>query len=275
MEEQQRLAYLQAMGITQWTLRGQEAIGEQPLVQAPLAQESSVQVSVVQEATLNQQETAVDVKRVRSSNDNLEQSSAAEPRDNSVAVDGPAISPTAVAAEPDLSKSAETSVASTQRNSKYLVLPNNRQWQERPIAILCRHSGQPAESFYHRQRPSKTVANISQALVALAEDMGQNIESQINFALVADTALSEQARSLDDVKQSCQPQAFLVMGEAAANQLLEEQRSFAEWQLKTWKTKQDIPFVVTYHPFDIFNNPSVKQVVQQDLIRLLSLLSND
>ncbi|NVK87470.1 MAG: hypothetical protein HWE13_05060 [Gammaproteobacteria bacterium] len=156
----------------------------------------------------------------------------------------------------------------------YLVLPSQKRWIEGELLIVCRHqAGQPAESFWLRGQPSKTLRNLVNGLSYCCEQaVSPKWLNRVNFAQLAATALSEQTQDTATVLAKVKPRAILVLGAHTANLLTDQENEMSQWQLKNWQTPEGIPFVVTYHPYEIFQSPLLKRQVYQDLQRLSHLL---
>lgn len=159
----------------------------------------------------------------------------------------------------------------------FLVLPSNKRWIPEELLVVCRHQpGQPSESFWSRGQPSKTIRNLLHGLhYLLTESYSAQWLNRINYAQLATTALSENTQQTERVLTEIKPKAILVLGEHTANLIAGEARSMSEWQLKNWQTSEGIPFIVTYHPYEIYQSPILKKQVVQDLLRLSHLLHDD
>lgn len=165
----------------------------------------------------------------------------------------------------------------TNQSQGYLVLPSGRRWLSGALTLVCRHeAGQPSESYILRGNPSKTVANLLKALnVFMTGEVGVELLNATNLAQLASTPLSDSARETSVTLRDNSPKALLVMGASTANHLLNENRTMGEWQVKTWRTPEDIPVVITYHPYEIYQSPILKKQVMQDLITLSHYLRDE
>lgn len=170
-----------------------------------------------------------------------------------------------------------TANLSEQEGQRFMVLGRGKQWKNDALTVLCRHeTGQPSESYLLRGNPSKIVQNMLKALnFFMHHEVATQVLQQCNLAQLASTSLSEQAKAAKDVFAEHKPKAMLVMGAATANHLMGYEQSMGQWQVKTWQTKEGIPFVVTYHPFEIHSSPILKRQVMSDLLSLTPFLSDD
>ncbi len=157
-----------------------------------------------------------------------------------------------------------------------LVLQGNGRWERLSLLVICKHGEQHhPNSFCNNGRPSKTMSQVLKALDNHIKDLEISLTGRLGLAQMGSTLLSEQSKHTHEALHSSSPKALLLMGEEAANFLTGEQRSFAQWQTRVWKTPEGISFIVTYHPEEIFRSPSLKKQVYQDLIRIGQILQNE
>jgi len=291
-------AYLEAMGITQWELRQQSENDSQSLdnesqnsqsentqnqnilnqsrqLEDHQLQGSQAQV-ITEQQDLNKAQPAVVTQSFdanQSDSRMVTPDTKAPPvetshqQENQVAETAAKFS----VAEPD--SSSKSANLSGQQGQRFMVLGRGKQWKNDALTVLCRHEpGQPSESYLLRGNPSKIVQNMLKALnFFMHHEVATQILQQCNLAQLASTSLSEQAKAASEVFADHKPKALLVMGAATANHLMGYEQSMGQWQVKTWQTDDGIPFVVTYHPYEIHSSPILKRQVMSDLLSLISL----
>ncbi|NVJ61039.1 MAG: hypothetical protein HWE27_11660 [Gammaproteobacteria bacterium] len=283
--EATRLDYLSALGLQQWVVRTieeddiQDAAFEcDDTLQQP-SQQKAVEAETVQVTQNIEAQEVPPIKKVNDQVIDTNLSTSKQKVDDKAAHSSPRVTlqnPISENQATDIkaSEGASTNSQKTHQGRGFLVLPNGKRWNPNSIAVVCRHKeGQPAESFLLRGNPSKTVKNLTLALQFLLEhEVTPAFLNRINFAQLATTALSDRASSTGEVITQHEPRAMLILGEETANLISGENRRLSEWQLKVWHTPEQVPFVVTYHPHDIFRNPAIKRQVYQDLIRLSDVI---
>ncbi len=289
-------AYLQAMDITWWVPRQSDS---DSVVRSDKAQneQSKEEVRGVSTNALESSESIEPISPVEPVT-SIESANRVEPEKQAERPFEP-LHPVEQAAEPQpghpepptdkprrpLNDLTETEVPSTtitqdkaaNQSQGYLVLPSGRRWISGALTVVCRHeAGQPSESYILRGNPSKTVANLLKALnVFMTGEVGVELLNAANLAQLASTSLSDRARETSDTLRQESPKALLVMGASTANHLFNENKTMGEWQVKTWRTPEDIPVVVTYHPYEIYQSPILKKQVMQDLITLSHYLRDE
>jgi hypothetical protein len=160
-------------------------------------------------------------------------------------------------------------IPTTSVSQGYLVLPKGTEWKTGGLTVICRHEpGQPAQSYVRNGVPSKTMTNLLLGFQALLPDDAPSLIKNTNFAQLSSTALSENAVAATQALRQYPPKAILIMGAAAANQLLQGSHDIGQWQARSWTSPEGIPLVITYHPYDIFTSPILKRQVFKDLLAL-------
>ncbi len=276
-------AYLTAMGITAWERRDR-------VVEAPASTESDAELmsqaeesQAISRTSVKHQvaalEAAAAVEHAAPRQLNKLQTAAQYSESETTPVEKPELKVAKMdtPAQPatDDVKEDTSGSAATPANG-FLVLPKGAQWKAGGLTLICRHEpGQPAQSYVRNGAPSKTVTNLLLALQSLLPEETPSVIKGANFAQLSSTALSEHAVPIADAFLHSKPKAILVMGAAAANQLLHQSFDMGQWQARNWQTQDGIPVVVTYHPYEMFTSPILKKQVQKDLFVLRQWLIND
>ncbi|MCO7225379.1 hypothetical protein [Pleionea sp. CnH1-48] len=253
MQESLRLAYLDAMGVQLWV---------------PGASEQEVPVVVTQETAPAQTATTPDAPSVAGS------STPGRPEAVVQSSQPAAVSKPAPVKEPVSEELAQPVNVEKPLDRGYAVIPPGTRWKANGIGVLCRHEvGQPAGSFVNHGRPSKTLANLLNAIeYFVTEAVEEDYSESLFYAQVTGAGLSDASQAVAPLLEEHPPKALLLMGAATANQLTGEERSLEEWQSRQWTLADSTPFIVTYHPYDIYQSPLLKKHLMSELEMLRSMI---
>ncbi len=282
IDEGLRLAYLQAMDIDCWEpkkpfystdaeeLALQQAIGAE---EAKTNAASSTTENNTSESMVLNNETIDDqhviVPSDTESDDRQKAPSAIKRQKSSVDIQ----------AEKELTEDqpeAEINVvqANKVRNNKFLKLVNwtNQTIKEensKKLLIICRHQiDQPASSFARPNSPSQFMLDYINALSGFIQE--QTFELNISMAHLSEAGLSKDSVPMADILQQQSPDLILILGDETVSHLLDKQANVASLRGQLVELEQQNKAIVSYHPFSMIENPSLKSLALEDLSILAS-----
>lgn len=166
-----------------------------------------------------------------------------------------------------------------QSAAKYLKMVNwsnqiVKQENAKQLLIICRHQiEQPANSFARTHSPSQFMLDYINALLGLLT--GQSFELNIRLAHLSEAGLGENAIAMQDVLQKELPDLVLVLGDETVSHLLGNQTTVASLRGQLINLQSPCSALVSYHPFSLIENPSLKSLAFDDLSMVAEYLIND
>jgi hypothetical protein len=152
-------------------------------------------------------------------------------------------------------------------------------FSRRKLLIICRHHvNQPANTFANQDVPSPLMMDYLQTIIDLAYQHSINIDIQLAHLTEAGLGKSE---SMVDYLKSYQANHLFLLGEETIQRLYGEQnietkkRNISSMRLKinsvilNNKAVDSLKTSVSYHPFDLMNQPQHKPFAYQDIHYLI------
>ncbi|WP_196138443.1 hypothetical protein [Aliikangiella sp. G2MR2-5] len=130
------------------------------------------------------------------------------------------------------------------------------------VMVLCRHdTEQPAQSFARPHGPSQFMSDYLDAF----KGMLVNQEVQFSMGHLAEAGLGENSVLLSDSLSELNPDLVLLLGDEAVKLLLGEQQSLAEYRGRVIQLADTFPTIISYHPYSLISEPSLKRLAYEDL----------
>ena len=132
------------------------------------------------------------------------------------------------------------------------------------ILIVCRHQkDQPAQSFARANSPSQFMSDYIQALRELLDD--ENDDCFIRLGHLAQAGLGSDCVSLNEVIEQLKPKVVLLLGEETVKELYGDKDDIASLRGRLLPVQEQKAGLVSYHPFSLIKNPSLKRLALEDL----------
>jgi hypothetical protein len=315
LEEEQRLAYLKAMGIVNWVpkselntstnevqkntkLESSLAMNAEPRqpVEIEESKTSSVLDSIIEPSLVTGRDQAEQGQQ-STEHPNLDNSSASSA---AVADCPPAKVEESTSSNPEQSKTEQAKTEKTPEEANFSHLEQNQKasensvtksdgalcfstsqylkmvnWQHeasnhtnaRQLLIVCRHQiDQPASSFAKRNSPSQFMLDYINALLNLLHR--SPIDLSISLGHLSEAGLSSDSIKMDQILESSKPDLVLVLGDETVNQLANRVSDVAQLRGRTIVLGDKHRALVSYHPFSLIENPSLKSLAMNDLVQI-------
>jgi hypothetical protein len=132
------------------------------------------------------------------------------------------------------------------------------------IMIICRHQvDQPANSFARINSPSQFMMDFINALNHFVAN--DNFELKIQLAHLSAAGLSEDSVPLSHAINSTRPELMIILGDETVNHLLGDSMEVATCRGQIHQIEDGTKVLVSYHPFSLIENPSLKRLAYEDL----------
>jgi hypothetical protein len=132
------------------------------------------------------------------------------------------------------------------------------------IMIVCRHQvDQPANSFARVNSPSQFMMDFINALNHFVAN--DNFELKIQLAHLSAAGLSEDSVPLSQAVNSTRPELMLILGDETVSHLLGDSMEVATCRGQIHQIEDGTKVLVSYHPFSLIENPSLKRLAYEDL----------
>lgn len=302
LDEQTRMAYLQAIDITCWAPKN--SVIDESLVEAPVSPtKSSVPNSQesIQEnpeianlqldsSSLNEgiassvpSENSADAAKRSQEDDsnradmNPEVDSQAPERKNTDPY--VAQTETAINNNSGMETISENEKDTRPKNKHFLKRVN---WSNpvlseenaKSLLIVCRHQkDQPANSFARPSSPSQFMMDFINALVSMAEN--QKTEFKVQLAHLSAAGLSDDCVPLSQVMKDCRPDLILTLGDETVNYLINEDTTVAKLRGQLNRIDNEYDSIASYHPYSLIKNPSLKKLALEDLSLVCDILTKE
>ena len=140
------------------------------------------------------------------------------------------------------------------------------------LLIICRHQiDQPANSFATASSPSQFMLDYIQGFQSI---LGQNSSGiNIRLAHLSEAGLGNSSVPMGKVLESTQPDIVLILGDETVAHLFGEDATVANKRGQLIELKNNFEAFVSYHPFSLIENSSLKSLAFDDLINLANYLS--
>jgi len=256
MNESLRSAYLDSMGITCWIPKDSD--DEISSIEAESIEAKSIETEQVKIEPVTTEQVKTDqVKTIQTMDKRLP---AANEETQLLSTETEAIN--------------ESKILT---NNQYLKLIN---WQNqiikeegnKQLLIICRHQiDQPASSFATATSPSRFMQDYINSLISLLDE--EPFDLKIQMAHLSQAGLGQDTINMDEHIEKSKPNLILLLGEESVSQLLGEESKLAELrgQIISYENQQKL--LVSYHPFSLIENPSLKALALDDLRYLAHYLS--
>jgi len=150
---------------------------------------------------------------------------------------------------------------------------NLKEENAKTLLIICRHQiDQPANSFATPTAPSQFMLDYINALQSFIEE--QSFGINIRLAHLSEAGLGKEAVPMDNILQNIQPDVALLLGDETISHLFDSQVSIASLRGQLVDLDLNYKAFVSYHPFSLIENPSIKSLALDDLINLADYLSS-
>lgn len=304
-----RFQYLNAMGITQWVPRAdEENIAQSETEELPAQPEyhstSAQQIMVETEEKAEQNEPTKDkplaekkttpealiteLDQNKSTGDSEQPTSNTEPSANTeLSADTEPSANTEHSANSEPQANLESTVTKaptvnvkTSENAQEPTLPgylNMINWQKgmeggSKVLLICRHDkDQPAQSFARKNSPSEFMQDLIRAFEAILSTM--NKETSFHLAHYTEAGLGENCQPMGQQLNSLKPDLIILLGEESVKQAFGDSVDVARLRGKKQLLGDQFNSIVTYHPFELINNPALKKLAMQDLLLGKSFLA--
>lgn len=226
LDNQLRLAYLDAMQVSVWALREEQFEAE------PVAEKANPQVKANAKIKADSQPDAPTAECINK-----------QPEDSR---------------QPDNEQHK-------QHATHYLKMVNWKQHQntQNRLLIICRHeTDQPAKSFASSSAPSYLMKDYIQAInQAIPANKPQ---PEISLAHLTHAALTDECIALASVLQETNPQLILLLGDLAISEMLKISAKVADLRGKVLDFA-DNSLLVSYHPHSLTQEPKLKKLAMEDI----------
>jgi len=256
MDENLRSAYLDSMGITCWIPKDSED------------ESSSVEVETIKAAASN-------IDSIVETRSEPESTKTELANEHQIADEKPPVQKEDTRPPSQVIEDTDKSLTSTR--NQYLKLIN---WQNqiikeegnKQLLIICRHQiDQPASSFATSNSPSRFMQDYLNSLISLLEPA--LFDLKIQMAHLSQAGLGDDAISMDQHIEQSKPNLILLLGEETVSQFLGEESKLAELRGQIVGGNNQPKLLVSYHPFSLIKNPSLKTLALDDLRYLAQYLS--
>ncbi|MCF6194418.1 MAG: hypothetical protein L3J46_08830 [Kangiellaceae bacterium] len=260
LPEQSRREYLQAMGVVSWLPKDQSW---QPIV------------SVIEPEQLSEQSLEQLSEREQASTENVDPSML-RPIEESV------VQPSEIMNEPiqkqPVSTGEDEEASEPQDHADYpavgqflkLVNWSNQMTisnQSKRLLVICRHKvDEPANSFARATAPSQFMHDYITSLVEIMRSRG--VEIDVKLAHLSQIGLADDSQPFAQGLKKSKPNLVLILGDETINQFVPNTSSVAELRGKQIKLNGQLNAFVSYHPFTLIQDPSLKRLAFEDLRQL-------
>ena len=279
LDEETRFAYLQAMGIDCWELKSDpqsnlkpdspatiekksEILTDENFVQKVLKQGSQAK-EIPEQAKVTLEKVEVDFE-----SDNPAIKNAVIEKESTQVVENN---------QAKINQTSNITEKNNTNSSAFLKLvvwgnQNLKQENAKTLLIICRHQiDQPANSFATPTAPSQFMLDYINALQSFID--GKFLGINIRLAHLSEAGLGKEAVPMNNVLQNIQPDAALLLGDETVTHLFGSQVSIASLRGQLVDLEPSYKAFVSYHPFSLIENPSLKSLALDDLINLADYLS--
>jgi len=140
------------------------------------------------------------------------------------------------------------------------------------LLIVCRHQiDQPANSFASANSPSRFMLDYIQGFQSILEKSSSGIN--IRLAHLSEAGLGKSSVPMGKVLENTQPDIVLILGDETVVHLFGEDANVANKRGQLVELENDFEAFVSYHPFSLIENSSLKSLAFDDLINLANYLS--
>jgi len=261
LPEQSRRKYLQAMGVVSWLPKDKPW---PPIVNVLKLEQSLEQLVDPEQAPPEN----IDPLRLRSIEESVAQASeiANQPIQKqpiSTGKDGEASESLEHGGYPAVSQFLKLVNWSNQ-----LTISN----QSKRLLIICRHKvDEPANSFARATAPSQFMQDYIKSLVEIMRSRG--VEIDVKLAHLSQIGLSDDSQLFTEGLKKSKPDCVLILGDETINQFVPNTPSVAELRGKQIKLNEQLSAFVSYHPFTLIQDPSLKRLAFEDLRQLADFFS--
>jgi len=282
LPEAMRMAYLQAMGIEQWTPKSEQALDEEKEDSQNLQnpQDHDRVINQVNHSNIdesNNESESVDESKNQLILEKDTTDETAQPT-NRVIVSPLKMSPKAndIANEANLETNKNIKTNKILKTSKYLKLvnwtnQNIREENSKKLLIICRHQiDQPANSFARQNSPSQFMLDYINALIGLTA--GPSFELRVQLAHLSEAGLGNDSIAMDEVLDDSKPDLVLILGDETAAHLLDQKADVASLRGRLVSLGQNQNAMVSYHPYSLIENSGLKSLALDDLTVLANYL---
>jgi len=141
------------------------------------------------------------------------------------------------------------------------------------LLIICRHQiDQPANSFATQNSPSQFMLDYINALEFFVQKYSFGLN--IKMAHLSEAGLGKDAVPMDNVLENLQPDIILLLGDETTSHLFGKQVEVASLRGQFVDLNPKYKAVVSYHPYSLIKNSSLKSLALDDLINLADCFSS-
>ena len=270
LSEALRYEYLQAMGITQWVPRAEEAENEEAFASQVVAEKSEAALkpasaegemsaaleSIISEATQKENQPQVETRN-----------------DASLPVSSESEISSIQNTDRNFASSEQSAAAKTSAAKHYLKVVSWGETHdgEQTVMIICRHQkDQPAQSFARANSPSQFMLDYIQAF---KEILGDSYASpRMHLSHLSQAGLGQDCQQMEEVMARVTPNCVLLLGDETVAELLGPEANVANQRGQRLFLSETTPTLVSYHPFSLIENPQLKPLALEDLKLLGSVL---
>ncbi len=168
------------------------------------------------------------------------------------------------------------SLTNNQTTNRFLKMVSwsnqaNQNEESNRLLIVCRHQvEQPANSFARTNSPSLFMLDYIKALETLSVT---DQRCDVSLAHLSEAGLSATSCEMSMLLKNNKPDLILILGDETAAHLFGNQSSVANLRGKLLEVDSGYKALVSYHPYTLIKNPSLKRLALADLQIILSYFS--
>ena len=261
LDEIERFSYLSAMEVPLWIEREESVVAE-------ATSSTELDSEPKPEAVISTSQTSTTVSSV--ANDNVEErggDSAIDPERDS------RISDSLKDLAPETAQPSIQQTAPSNKTSHYLKLVNWKVGDNSGpnLLVVCRHqTDQPAQSFARTHGPSQFMQDYIKTLTNFCTNKG--IDLQVRLGHLSEAGLGSDCEAIEEVVQNLQPVGLLLLGDETVKALIPPAKDIAELRGCLHIPDGLVESLVSYHPYTLIKNPSLKKLAMDDLKALAQFI---
>lgn len=277
LSEQTRQAYLSAMKVEQWIpisdIHSIEKAAENQTESVVLIENHTSEASVDDKPNSSVEALSLSEEKAASRNE-LEAMGSHE-----ASVDAEE-APLAIKSSGQGAEKKDISNLTSDNKSNHFLKQVN--WSNRVLSeetakslmIVCRHQvDQPANSFARTNSPSQFMMDYINALNYFCAN--ENFELKIQLAHLSAAGLSEESVPLSQAVEKTNPKMMLLLGDETVSHLLGASMDVASCRGQVQTLVGGTHALVSYHPFSLIKNPSLKRLAFEDIALATEFLAGD
>jgi len=139
--------------------------------------------------------------------------------------------------------------------------------QSKRLLVICRHKvDEPANSFARATAPSQFMLDYIKSLIELTRSKGTEIEVQL--AHLSQIGFADGSLPFAEGLNQSKPDLVLILGDETITQFVPDTTNVSELRGKQIALSEQLSACVSYHPFTLIQDPSLKRLAFEDLRQL-------